>query len=182
MLFHGAAGGVGSVFAQAARHLGLGPVIGTVGRETKLEAARGFGYDHVLERRRFVDGVLEITGARGVDVLFDPIGGDVRARSWDALADFGRLVHFGNASHEPEVVPPADRLRARGLGYVGYSGGQHGVRDPDTVRASWFEAVELVAAGQVRIEVSEVFALEEAARAHELLEGGDTVGKLVLVV
>jgi NADPH2:quinone reductase len=182
MLFHGAAGGVGSVFAQSARYLGLGPVFGTVGRASKLDAAIGYGYDRVLVRDRFVEGVLEHTEERGVDVVFDPIGGHVRARSWEALADFGRLVHFGNASHEPEVVPPADRLRARGLGYVGYSGGQHGVRDPETVRASWLEAVELVADRRIRIDVSETFPLIDAAQAHERLESGDTVGKLVLVV
>lgn len=182
LLFHGAAGGVGSVFAQAARQLGLGPVIGTVGRETKLEPASRCGYDHVLLRERFPDDVLEITGGRGVDVIFDPIGGGVRSRSWEALADFGRLVHFGNASHEPEVVPPAVDLRARGLGYVGYSGGQHGVRDHDTVRASWVEAVDLVSSGRVEIVVTEVLGLEDAARAHELLESGVSVGKLVLAV
>ncbi len=87
-----------------------------------------------------------------------------------------------SASHEPEVVPPAVQLRARGLGYVGYSGGQHGVRDPDTVRASWLEAVELVADGRIRIDVSETFPMTDAALAHGRLESGDTVGKLVLVV
>jgi NADPH2:quinone reductase len=182
MLLHGAAGGVGSVFAQAARHLGLGPVFGTVGKQYKLEAALGYGYDHALVRDGFVAAVLELTDGVGVDVVFDPIGGDVRAQSWEALADFGRLVHFGNASHEPEVVPPAERLRARGLGYVGYSGGQHAVRDPETVRASWAEAVELVAAGSIRIDVSETLPLADAAQAHELLESGETVGKLVLAV
>ena len=182
MLFHGAAGGVGSVFAQAAHHLGLGPVFGTVGRKAKTRAATEYGHDHVLLRDDFVEAVLDLTDGRGVDVVFDPIGGDVRARSWNALADFGRLVHFGNASHEPEIVPPADQLRARGLGYVGYSGGQHSVRDPDTVRTSWVEAVELVASGRVRIDVSETFALGDAAQAHERLEAGETIGKLVLVV
>lgn len=182
ILLHGAAGGVGSVFAQAARHLGLGPVFGTVGRKYKLEAALGYGYEHALVRDGFVTAVRELTDGVGVDVVFDPIGGDVRAQSWEALADFGRLVHFGNASHEPEVVPPAERLRARGLGYVGYSGGQHAVRDPETVRASWVEAVELVAGGSIRIDVSETLPLAEAARAHELLESGNTVGKLVLAV
>ncbi len=182
MLLHGAAGGVGSVFAQAARYLGLGPVFGTVGHESKLDATIGYGYDHVVTRDRFVESVHEFTDGRGVDVVFDPIGGEVRARSWESIADFGRLVHFGNASHRPEVVPPADQLRARGLGYVGYSGGQHGVRDPETVRASWLEAVDLVASGRVRIDVSETFPLSEAARAHERLEGGHTTGKLVLAV
>jgi NADPH2:quinone reductase len=182
VLFHGAAGGVGSVFAQAARHLGLGSVIGTVGRESKIESAAMYGYGHALLRDWFVEGVLDLTDGRGVDVVFDPIGDAVRAKSWEALADFGRLVHFGNASHTPEVVPPADQLRARGLGYVGYSGGQHAVRDPDTVRASWVEAVDLVATGRVEIHVSGVFGLEDAARAHELMERGDTVGKLVLAV
>ena len=182
MLFHGAAGGVGSVFAQAAHHLGLGSVIGTVGRESKITPALGYGYDHVLVRDRFEEDIRELTDGRGVDVVFDPIGGDVRARSWDVLADFGRLVHFGNASHQPEVVPPAVDLRARGLSYVGYSGGQHAVRDPETAHASWVEGVDLVATGAVHVDVSKVFALEDAARAHELMERGDTVGKVVLAV
>lgn len=182
MLFHGAAGGVGSVFAQAARHLGLGTVMGTVGRESKITAALGYGYDHVLAREGFEGRVRVLTDDRGVDVIFDPIGGQVRARSWQALADFGRLVHFGNASHAPEEVPLAVDLRARGLGYVGYSGGQHAVRDPATVQASWVEAAELVGSGAIAIDVSEVFTIEEAARAHELMERGDTIGKLVLTV
>ncbi|MDH4117269.1 MAG: zinc-binding dehydrogenase [Acidimicrobiia bacterium] len=180
MLFHGAAGGVGSVFAQAAKVLGLGPTIGTVGSQSKVDAAQRFGYANVVVRDGFVDSIGGLTEGRGVDVVFDPIGGAVRARSWEALADFGRLVHFGNASHEPEVVPAADALRARGLGYMGYSGGQHAVRDPQTVRSSWLEAVDLVASGRVVIEVTEVFSLADAARAHALFEGGETVGKVVL--
>ena len=68
------------------------------------------------------------------------------------------------------------------MSYVGYSGGQHAVRDPETVHASWIEGVELVATGAIHVDVSEIFALEDAARAHELMERGDTVGKIVLAV
>lgn len=182
ILVHGAAGGVGSAMGQVAGHLGLGPVYGTVGSAAKIDYARARGYDEVWVRDRFVEGVAEATGGRGVDVIFDPVGGATRAASWDALARFGRLVHFGNASMQPEVVPPAVDLRAGGFSYVGYSGGQHALADLPAVRASWIEGVDLVAQARVDIDVHRVFALEEAAAAHRLLESGEAVGKIVLQV
>ena len=182
MLCHGASGGVGTALGQLAGHYGLGPVFGTVGHADKIDYARSKGYADVFVRDGFVDVVRAATDGHGVDVVFDPIGGDVRARSFDALADFGRLVHFGNASLEPEVVPPAVDMRARALGYVGYSGGQHAVRDIEAVRQTWVEGVELVGSGVVSLDVTATFPLEEAAAAHRLLEGGMATGKIVLTV
>jgi NADPH2:quinone reductase len=141
-----------------------------------------WSYDAVFVRDGFVEATLAATEGRGVDVILDPIGGAIRAASWEALARFGRLVHFGNASMEPEVVPSAVDLRARGHAYVGYSGGQHAVADLAAVRASWLEGVELVADGSVTVPVHAVLPLEEAAEAHRLLESGDSVGKIVLRV
>lgn len=182
MLVHGASGGIGTALVQAAGALGLGPVHGTVSTPEKASFAADFGFVGVHLREGFPEAIMEATDGRGVDVVFDPIGGWVRAASFEVLAPFGRLVHFGNASLEPEVVPEAVWLRARGLGYVGYSGGQHAVRDLETVRASWVEGIELVASGRVRLEVTRVFPLEEAAAAHALIEAGGATGKLVLSV
>jgi NADPH2:quinone reductase len=182
MLIHGASGGVGTALVQAAGVLGLGPVHGTVSSSDKAEYAQRFGFAGVYLRDGFVDSVRAATGGRGVDIVFDPIGGEVRARSFDALAPFGRLVHFGNASLQPELVPSAVDLRARGLGYIGYSGGQHAQFDFDAVRNSWVEGLELVASGQVAIDVTRVLDLSEAAEAHRLIESRSAVGKIVLAV
>lgn len=180
MLIHGASGGVGTAFAQVARHLGLGPVYGTVSSPAKAEYARQYPFDGVFVREGFVEAVAGATSGRGVDVVFDPIGGEVRAASFAALAPFGRLVHFGNASMEPEVAPEATYLRSRALGYVGYSSAQDHLRFQEENDAIGHEAVALAAEGHVHIDVTEVFPLEEAARAHAAIEQRRAVGKLVL--
>jgi NADPH2:quinone reductase len=182
ILFHGASGGVGTALVQVAAVMGLGPVHGTVSSDAKADYARGYGFAGVHLRGGFVDSVMEATSGRGVDVVFDPIGGEVRAQSFDALAPFGRLIHFGNASLEQEVVPEATWLRARCVGYVGYSGGQHAGLDFATVSRSWREGVELVASGAVKIDVTRVLPLEEASEAHRAIEAGEVVGKVVLAV
>lgn len=182
MLVHGASGGVGTVLVQVAHLLDLGPVFGTVSSQMKADYARSYGYSRVFLRERFEDEVMEATSGRGVDVIFDPVGGEVRARSFRALAPFGRLVHFGNASLDPEVVPDATWLRARCVGYVGYSGGQHAGLDPEGVARSWRQGVDLVATGSVKIDVTRIFALEEAGEAHRAIEAGEVVGKVVLEV
>lgn len=182
ILIHGASGGVGTALVQVAEGLGLGQVYGTVSSERKAAYAAGFPFAGVFLRERFVDEVKGATAGRGVDVVFDPIGGEARARSFQALAPFGRLVHFGNASLEPEVAPEAFDLRARGHGYIGYSGGQHHALDPEGVRLTYREAVDLVGSGRVRIDVTEVLPLERAADAHSRIEAGEAVGKLVLAV
>ncbi len=182
MLVHGAAGGIGTALVQVASALGLGDVYGTVSTEAKRDYAMGFGFADVFVRDDFVEQARAATGGRGIDVIFDPVGGDTRARSFDLLADFGRLVHFGNASMEPEVAPDALTMRSRALGYVGYSSAQHFMRDAAGARAGFFEAIDLVASGRVRIDVTEVFDWREASRAHELLESGAAVGKYVLAV
>lgn len=182
MLIHGASGGVGTALVQVAEAWGLGPVHGTVGSQDKAEYAARYPFAGIHLRDEFVESVGRATGGRGVDVVFDPIGGAVRASSFEILAPFGRLIHFGNASHEPEVVPDAVSLRARALGYVGYSGAQDHLLFPDENNTLQREAIDLVADGKVQVDVTEVFPLEEAARAHALIEDRRAVGKLVLAV
>jgi NADPH2:quinone reductase len=182
LLIHGASGGVGTALVQAAAVLGLGPVHGTVSSLAKSEYAERYEFAGLHLRDGFVASVHAATGGRGVDVIFDPIGGEVRARSFAALAPLGRLIHFGNASLEPEVVPPAVELRARGLGYIGYSGGQHALYDFDAVRRTWIEGLELVESGQVTIDVTRVLGFTDAAAAHRLIESRSALGKIVLAV
>lgn len=182
MLVHGASGGVGTALAQVAGVLGLGPVYGTVSTQAKADYASGFPFAGVFLRNGFVEGVKEATGGRGVDAVFDPIGGEARTRSFEVLAPFGRLVHFGNASLEPEVAPDAMEMRSRAIGYIGYSAAQHFSRDPEGTRPVFAEAIDLVASGRVRIDVTEVLRLDQAAEAHARIEAGEAMGKLVLAV
>jgi len=182
VLLHGAAGGVGTVTGQLARHWGLRPLLGTASSPAKAEFARGHGYGQVFGYTDFAEGVLAATAGRGVDVVLDPVGGQVRARSFELLAPFGRLVSYSNISREPEVVPDANWMRARCVGYLGFSGGQLPLRDPSLVRPSLLEAAELISSGIIDVRVTEVFPLEQAAQAHRVFERRAAVGKFILVI
>jgi NADPH2:quinone reductase len=182
VLLHGAAGGVGTVVAQLARHWGLRPLLGTVSDLAKAEFARRSGFAHVYTYGDFDTAVLADTGGRGVDVVLDPVGGQIRARSFELLAPFGRLVTYSNISREPEAVPDAGWMRARCAGYAGFSGGQLPLRAPELIRPALLEATELVSGGIVDIGVTAVFPLARAAGAHRLFEQRTAVGKLILEV
>ena len=130
----------------------------------------------------FTEGVLAATAGRGVDVVLDPVGGQVRARSFELLAPFGRLVTYSNISRESEVVPAAAWMRARCAGYLGFSGGQLPLRDPGLVRPSLLEAAGLVSSDVIEVRVTEVFPLEQAAQAHRVFERRAAVGKFILTV
>lgn len=182
VLLHGAAGGVGTVTGQLARHWGLRPLLGTVSSPAKAAFAQRNGFAAVYTYPDFDSAVLAATGGRGVDVVLDPVGGQVRARSFGILAPFGRLVTYSNISREPEAVPDAEWMRARCVGYAGFSGGQLPLRAPELVRPSLLEAAELVGSGVVDIAVSQVFPLAQAADAHRVFERRAAVGKLILAV
>jgi NADPH2:quinone reductase len=182
VLLHGAAGGVGTVTGQLARHWGLRPLLGTASSPAKAELARGYGYGHLFGYAEFAEGALAATGGRGVDVVLDPVGGQVRARSFELLAPFGRLVTYSNISREPEVVPDAAWMRARCVGYLGFSGGQLPRRDPGLVRPSLLEAAGLISSGAIEVPVTEVFPLEQAAQAHRVFERRAAAGKFILTV
>jgi NADPH:quinone reductase len=182
VLLHGAAGGVGTVVGQLARHFGLRPLLGTVSDLAKARFARQNGFAEVYDYDSFDTAVLAATGGRGVDVVLDPVGGQIRARSFEVLAPFGRLVTYSNISREPEVVPDANWMRARCVGYLGFSGGQLPLRAPELIRPSLLEATELISAGVIDTGVTSVFPLARAADAHRQFEQRTAVGKLILAV
>lgn len=182
VLLHSAAGGVGTVAGQLARREGLRPLLGTAGDAAKAEYALRHGFGAVFGYDDFVPGVLAATGGRGVDVVLDPVGGDVRARSFPLVASFGRLVTYSNISGEPETAPDAEWLRARCIGYAGFSAGQLSGRDPGVMRSVLEEAVRLVSAGDIDLGVTGVYPLEQAADAHRVFENRAARGKLILSV
>jgi NADPH:quinone reductase len=182
LLFHAAAGGLGSVLPQVAHALGLhGAMYGTVGSADKVAYAKKCGYDAVLLRDDFESELTEPTSGRGVDVVFDSIGGDVRRRSFQVLAPLGRLVHFSNASGEPEMVPDAAWLRVKSLGYIGVGTVPLLRSAPDLVQPALSEAIELVASGRVTVDVTGTFPLAEVSEAHRRFADRAVLGKLVLI-
>jgi NADPH2:quinone reductase len=180
VLIHGAAGGVGTVAAQLARALGAGKILGTVGSPAKVDYARPFGYDQVLLRERFASQVRELTEGRGVDLVLEPIGGAVRQESLELLAPFGRLAAFGDASGEPDLTLELRPLWKNNRLAGGFNIGDLARRSPELVRSFGQAALELVASGQVRIDVTEVLPLADAKVALNRLADGANLGKLVL--
>ena len=181
ILFHAAAGGVGLLACQWACHLGA-TVIGTVGSEPKAVLARAHGCAHVIDynRENFARRVREITGGKGVPVVYDGVGKTTFDGSLDSLAPLGLMVSFGNASGTP---PPLDLLRLSfgGSLFITRPTLMHYTADPADLAEGAAELFDLVAAGVIRVEIHQRFPLDEAAAAHRDLEARKTTGATVLV-
>lgn len=181
ILFHAAAGGVGLIACQWARALGVN-LIGTVGSDQKGELAKQHGATHVINYNKedFVARVKEITGGRGVPVVYDSIGADTFTGSLDCLSPLGTMVSFGSASGP---VPPfsLNELASRGSLFITrptlftYSTKRE---DLEAMAADLFD---VVGSGKVRIEINQRYALKDAAQAHIDLEGRKTTGSTILL-
>ncbi|MER7191306.1 quinone oxidoreductase family protein [Streptomyces flaveolus] len=174
VLVHAAAGGVGSQLGQAARLLGAGRVVGTVGSEAKIEIARSFGYDEVILRDR-------ITDAGEFDIVVDMVGGPARRASLDRLVPMGRLVVMGNASDAEDVGIPANELWFTNRTVSGFNLAAFSAAFPREAGQALRRAVAAAAKGELLVQ-AETLPLEQAAEAHRRIESGTTTGKLVLEV
>ncbi len=181
ILFHAAAGGVGLIAGQWARHLGA-TVIGTVGSAEKAELARAHGYHHVIDYRRedFVAKVKEITGGAGVAVVYDGVGKDVFLPSLDCLRPCGMAVNFGNASGPVENLNLLT-LSAKGSLFVTRPTLMTYTRTRDLLLACAGDLFDVVGSGAVKIEIHQRFPLAEATEAHRALEGRATTGSTLLI-
>lgn len=184
VLMHAAAGGVGSVLIQLARILGAGKIFGTAGSDDKCEYARSLGADEAINYREgdFGERVLAGTGGKGVDLVFDAVGGATRARSLEVLAPQGRLVMFGNASGEKELSVVTTELREKSIGVVGFNLTSFKRHHPEVTQQSAQKILGWMTDGKLKVDVTEVFPLANAAAAHEHLEGRASRGKLLLQV
>lgn len=181
ILVHAAAGGVGLILCQWARHLGA-TVIGTVSSDEKAALAKANGCTHtiVYTRENFVERVRELTGGRGVAVVYDGVGATTFFGSLDCLRPKGLAVLFGAASGQ---VPPFDLqlLSAKGSLFVTRpSLGAYTAKRADLV-ATASDLFEVVRSGAVSIDVRQTFALKDAAEAHRALESRATTGTTVLL-
>ncbi|WP_326532781.1 quinone oxidoreductase family protein [Pseudorhodoferax sp.] len=182
LLLHAAAGGVGLIVAQWARLLGL-TVIGTVSTEAKAELARAHGCTHTIDysREDVAGRVRELTGGRGVDVVFDSVGQSTFMASLDALKRRGLLVCVGTASGPVAPFDPA-LLARKGSLYVTRPALADYIADPAEKAALAAELFGHVAAGRIRIEIHQRYALHDAVQAHRDLESRKTTGSSVFVI
>lgn len=182
ILIHAAAGGVGLIACQWAKHLGA-TVIGTVGSQEKADLARSHGCDHPVNYNTedFVERVREITGGEGVPVVYDSVGQATFDKSLDCLRPLGLMASFGQSSG---TVPPLNlgQLAAKGSLFLTRPTLFNYVSSRRDLETAAGELFDLVQRGIVTIEVNHRFPLAQAAEAHRALEGRQTTGSTVLTL
>ena len=181
ILWHAAAGGVGLIACQWAKALGA-TVIGTVGSDEKARLAKAHGCDHVIvySRENFVERVKEITGGRGVPVVYDSVGKDTWPASLDCLQPLGMMVSFGNASGPIPPVNTGD-LASRGSLFFTRPTLMNYTATREDLLASAADLFDAVLTGKVKIEIQQRYPLAEAAQAHRDLEARRTTGSTLLI-
>lgn len=181
ILYHAAAGGVGLILGQWAKHLGA-TVIGTASSREKAELAKAHGYDHVIDYRTqdFVAEVARLTDGRKCDVVYDSVGKDTFPGSLDCLRPLGTFVSFGQSSGP---IPPFN------IALLSQKGSLFATRPTlfvynarrEDLEASAKALFDVVAKGVVEIKINQTYALKDAGRAQADLEGRKTTGTTVLV-
>jgi len=182
ILVHAAAGGVGLILCQWAKHLGAS-VIGTVSSNDKAAVAREHGCDHpiVYTREDFVARVKEVTHGEGVPVVYDSVGKATFHGSMRCLRPRGTLASFGEASGHPDPVPPR-QLGVMGSIYLTHPSLSHYVGTRAALLRAANDLFAMVLSGKVKIAIERTYPLREAPRAHADLEARKTTGSIVLVV
>jgi NADPH2:quinone reductase len=181
ILFHAAAGGIGTIASQWARALGV-KMIGTVGSDEKIALAKANGCEHVINynKENFVERVKEITDGKGVPVVYDSIGKDTFKDSLDCLSPRGLMVSFGNASG---AVPPfaLTELVSRGSLYITRPTLGSYTSSRASLDSTAQDLFDVVANGDVNIQINQRYALKDVAKAHADLEGRKTTGSTILL-
>jgi NADPH2:quinone reductase len=182
VLFHAAAGGVGLIACQWAKAMGL-QLIGTAGTDAKCELAKANGAAHVINYNKedFAARVKDITGGKGVKVVYDSVGKDTWDKSLDCLRPFGLMASFGNASG---VVPPfaPASLAAKGSIYVTRQTLFSHLATRESTQAMADDLFSAVGSGQVKIHIEQRYALEQVQQAHRDLEARKTTGCTILTL
>jgi NADPH2:quinone reductase len=181
ILFHAAAGGVGLIACQWAKHLGA-TIIGTVGSEAKIATAREHGCDHVLVTGRddIVARVRDLTGGKGVPVVYDSVGKDTWEASLDCLRPRGLMVSFGNASG-PVTGVALGLLAAKGSLYVTRPGINAYIADPGERDEAVAALFDVIRKGIVRIEINQTYPLGDIVQLHRDAEGRKHTGSTVIL-
>lgn len=181
VLLYAAAGGVGSLLSQWAKHLGA-TVIGVVSTEEKAVLARSQGCDHIImaDDKDVADSVRGLTGGEGVAAVYDSIGRDTFISSLDSLRPHGVMVTFGNATGPVDAFAPVELAKRHSL-YVTRPILFDFIAERADLLAAAAELFAVVGDGIVNININQRYPLEDAAKAHADLEARKTTGSTVLV-
>jgi len=181
ILFHAAAGGVGQIFCQWAKSLGV-KVIGTVGSDEKVELAKKNGCDHVINysKENFPKKVLELTNDIGVSVVYDGVGKSTFEKSLECLKTRGMMVSFGNASGALNPIDVTKMLQPKGLFFVRPSMGQYLSTNEELNEASKM-LFEKISSGKVKIDIFKKYKLDDVVQAHIDLESRKITGAAVII-
>ena len=179
ILVHAAAGGAGQIICQWAKALGA-VVIGTVGSDEKAELVKGLGVDHaiVYTRDDFAEKVMEITGGRGVPVVYDSVGRDTFMGSLDCLSPMGHAINYGTASGQVEPFP-LQNLHKKSLTVTRPTLATYIASREDLEKAS-DTVFGVLRDGTVKVDISRRYALADTAQAHADLESRNTTGAMIL--
>jgi len=179
ILVHAAAGGAGQIICQWAKALGA-VVIGTVGSDEKAELVKGLGVDHaiVYTRDDFAGKVMEITGGRGVPVVYDSVGRDTFMGSLDCLSPMGHAINYGTASGQVEPFP-LQNLHKKSLTVTRPTLATYIASREDLEKAS-DTVFGVLRDGTVKVDISRRYALADTAQAHADLESRNTTGAMIL--
>ncbi len=182
LVVHGATGGVGTAAVQIGKHLGA-TVIATGGDDGKLAAVRVLGADHVVNysREDIRERVKELTGGRGADVIYDPVGGAVFEASMRCIALEGRILVIGATSGTYAQVK-TNHILIKEIEVIGVLHGNWRARHPDRYLENMRVLGEWATAGHIRPHVGRTYPLEQAADALRALAGREVVGKCVLTI
>ena len=182
ILIHAAAGGVGLIMCQWAKHLGA-TVIGTVSSDEKAAVARAHGCDHpiVYTREDFAARVRDITGGEGVPVVYDSVGKTTFEDSLKCLRRRGVMASFGEASGDPDPVPPR-HLGALGSIYLTHPSLSNYTATRAELLSAAHDLFAMVESGKIKIEISKTYPLQAAPRAHADIESRQTIGSIVMMV
>lgn len=182
VLVNGATGGVGMAAVALAKKLGA-RVIATGGRPEKLAAVKAAGADHAIDlsSQDLRDTALELTGGKGVEIVYDPVGGDVFVQSLRAARYGARILIIGFASGTIPSVP-INRYLIKGLHVMGVRAGESGRRDPSVGDADTRAVLKLAEDGSLRPHISVRLPLEQAAHGLELMRDRKITGRAVLII
>lgn len=181
VLIHAAAGGVGLLLVQWAKHLGA-TVIGTASTEEKAAVAGEAGADHVIlyTKQDFVSETKRLTDGRGVDLIIDGVGKTTFVGDLEAVALHGHIVVFGSASGPADPILP-NSLSAKSISVSGGTLQNFTATREDLVRRSK-DVLSGIKKGWLKLRIDHVLPLAEAEKAHRLLEGRQSMGKIILKV
>ncbi len=181
ILFHAAAGGVGQIFGQWAKTLGC-TVIGTVGNDEKIDKAKSYGYDHIINynKENFSEKVLEITNGKGVSVVYDGVGKSTFEGSLECLSIRGMMVSFGNASGALSPIDVPKLLQPKGLYFIRPSMQQY-LSKKEEIDEGAKILFEKVGSGKVKIEIFKKYKLENIVEVHKDLESRKILGPAIII-